>query len=227
MELSCREAFALSYLNVFEKFNVNVAPKYLEINRRLFHDILLMSAYTRQTKEESGGFVIRGKHGHIGVVAVQIGKDREINLYPSETLYSGEEYLGTYHAHPVTNTFSIADVATFLYDRNEKISLNSGDDNSINATIKTPQTIQISKEDISFLEKNFKQEDIAKLANIYHFLYYKGKSNSRILELQNDGMTTTEKEMFDDFVRNIRGLPRIPRTWVKKKPKVHQYLFSE
>lgn len=70
-------------------------PDKVEIPERLYNDLMMMIEYSVSNDNEAGGFLIKAKHGELGVVGEQFGKDREIVLEPNEELHEGEELLGT------------------------------------------------------------------------------------------------------------------------------------
>src|SRR5271157_5952265 len=107
------------------------------ISPRLLSMMQFLGQQNQSTDTETGAFVIKtglGMNGQVGVRLVNIlgGEDRGINLEPQENLLQGEEYLGTFHAHPITDTPSVHDFMTFLADPTEQIMLLMGSDNTVN-----------------------------------------------------------------------------------------------
>lgn len=122
----------------------------------------------------------------------------------------------THNTHPLTETFSPHDIATFLADPTERVSICYGADGVINLTIKTDETEGIGKEDITTLKEAYDQEEIPDLAMQYKFLYYRGQGN-RLEIFPPRGMPVNMVEQpLDEFVHGIMGEPNIPQAHAKK-----------
>ena len=188
-------------------------PGYLRLNKRLVNNCVLLHEYTIKEKQETAGFLIRALHGGIGVVNLLLGKGKSVDLEPEEALHEGETYVGTIHAHPSTNTFSVHDVATFLADPDEKISMNIGADGSLNILIKCDETEEISIDAIKQLKEAYEQDEISVIANTYKFLYYKGKGDKVNLVTPN---VRRGGAYLDEYVRDIKGASSLPHASIKK-----------
>jgi proteasome lid subunit RPN8/RPN11 len=199
-------------------------PDKIEIPERLYNDLMMMIEYSTSNDNEAGGFLIMAKHGEIGVVGEQLGKDREIVLEPNEQLHEGEKLLGTVHMHPVTPTASTGDVTGYMNDTDELVMVVVGADKSINVMIKTPVTAEGDYgEEIS---DNFEQEDMGMLAEGLGFIWYRGEesdrttlnlvtSNANGLELDVQEETWPVEDLLDAL--GIKGRDDIPETYSTKK----------
>src|SRR6266571_3660704 len=113
------------------------------LNPRLASMANFLGDFTRDTNIETGGFLIKTGIGmdtrSMGVRLINItrGEGREIFLEPTEILEAGEQYLGTFHCHPLTDMPSIHDVLTFLSDPTEQLSVVRGVDGNVNLLVKT------------------------------------------------------------------------------------------
>lgn len=197
--------------------NFMQVPKNVFITDRLYNDSMILYRLTSETKKESGGFLIIGSHGHLGVVSVMEGEGREIVLEPEEELFENEKYVGTFHVHPITKYPSTGDVTSFLGDEYEYVMMVVGEDGSINVCIKTPDTLL---GDFGEELEEYEQEQMKEIASEYKFLFYRG--NSTTLELQN---TVEEYEVVDETwgierlleELGIEGLPMYPEEYSVKK----------
>ena len=202
-------------------------PEYLRLNKRLGNNCVLLHEYTVKEKQETAGFLIRALHGGIGVVNLLLGKSKSVDLEPEERLHEGEAYLGTIHAHPQTDNFSVHDVATFLADPDEKISICIGADGSLNILIKCDETEEISIDGIKQLKEAYEQDEISDISSAYKFLYYKGKGDRVNLvyrgawgEVSPDPQTVGTRKSagadLDEYVRDIKGVSSLPHASIKK-----------
>jgi proteasome lid subunit RPN8/RPN11 len=199
-------------------------PKHLQVNERLMNDAMFMHSYTTKSEQESAGFLIRAKHGGIGVVSQVLGDDNSVELVPNEQLHEGEEYLGTIHTHPDTTTFSIWDVATFLADKNEKISMNVGGDGMVNCLVKTDGTQEITKQDIHEFRQSYDEDNIEEAADAHKFLYYRGKgSKLELVGASSNGKAST----LDDFVKDMKGTAQIPIPQLEHSREVNKSKASQ
>jgi uncharacterized Zn finger protein (UPF0148 family) len=199
-------------------------PDKIEIPERLYNDLMMMIEYSVSNDNEAGGFLIVAKHGELGVVGEQFGKDREIVLEPNEQLHEGESLIGTVHMHPVTPTASTGDVSGYLGDENEKVMVVVGQDKSINFFFKTPFTAEGDYgEEIS---DNFEQEDMDMLAEGLGFIWYRGEESDRTtLNLMSNTVDNVELNIVEDvwpvedLVKGlgIKGRPDIPEEYSTKK----------
>jgi len=210
-------------------------PDKVEIPERLFNDLMMMIEYSKTNDNEAGGFLIIAKHGDLGVVGEQFGKDREIVLEPNEQLHEGESLIGTVHMHPVTPTASTGDVTGYLNDKNEKVMVVVGADKSINFFFKVPDMTQEGDygDEIS---DNFEQSDMGMMAEGFGFIWYRGEESDRTeLHLMDNIIEDIEFDVLDeswpveDVVKalGIKGRPDIPEEYsTKKTPLRLQIPFS-
>ena len=185
-------------------------PKALLLNDRIVNDLSILAEYTIKLEKELGGYLIRNSNGNLGVMGLQKGEGRQVDVQPNEPLQGKEVYLGTQHFHPITDTFSIWDVGTFLANPKEFISGVTGANGDMNLLLKTSETQQIPLEAVPALDKMYKQSDIPKLADEYKFLYYKGKLSSKKLKIVNKQINSNGTMSVDEFTRAIKGLNEIP-----------------
>lgn len=200
-------------------------PDKIEIPERLFNDLMMMIEYSTTNDNEAGGFLIKAKHGELGVVGEQFGKDREIVLEPNEQLHEGEELIGTVHMHPVTPTASTGDVSGYLNDKNEKVMVVVGADKSINFFFKIPD-ITAEGDYGDEISENFEQEDMGLLAEGLGFIWYRGEESDRTtLNLMDNIVEDLEFEVLDETwpvekvvkALGIKGRPDIPEEYSTKK----------
>jgi len=209
-------------------------PDKVEIPERLYNDLMMMIEYSTTNDNEAGGFLIKAKHGDLGVVGEQFGKDREIVLEPNEQLHEGEELVGTVHMHPVTPTASTGDVAGYLNDENEKVMVVVGADKSINVFFKTSFTAEGDYGDE--ISDNFEQSDMGMLAEGLGFIWYRGEESDRtVLNIITNVVDDVELNVVDetwpieDLVKalGIKGVDQIPSEYsTKKTPLKLQIPFS-
>ena len=182
-------------------------PKTLKLNDRLMQGIRLLFDSTKKTQQETGGFLIRNAEGNIEIAGMMIGEDSSITLAPKEQIDEGEKFLGTIHVHHNTNYFSGQDIASFLADKNEKISMLIGNDASLRCLIKTSETELIPNEDIAGFKESYDMEDINGTARAHKFLHYFGNDGN----IKYQEKTSAENEVdLDSFTKPIKGLPQIP-----------------
>jgi len=209
-------------------------PDKVEIPERLYNDLMMMIEYSVSNDNEAGGFLIVAKHGELGVVGEQFGKDREIVLEPNEQLHEGEQLIGTVHMHPVTPTASTGDVGGYMNDENEKVMLVVGADKSINIMFKTDFTAEGDYGDE--ISENFEQEDMNLLAEGLGFIWYRGEESDRTtLNIVTNVVDNVELNIvnetwpIEDLVKalGIKGRPDIPEEYsTKKRPLRLQVPFS-
>jgi hypothetical protein len=199
-------------------------PEKIEIPERLYNDLMMMIEYSVSNDNEAGGFLIVAKHGEIGVVGEQFGKDREIVLEPNEQLHEGESLIGTVHMHPVTPTASTGDVSGYLNDENEKVMVVVGQDKSINFFFKTPFTTEGDFGDE--ISDNFEQSDMDMLAEGLGFIWYRGEESDRTtLNLMSNTVDNVELNIaedtwpVEDLIKGlgIKGADQIPEEYSTKK----------
>jgi hypothetical protein len=199
-------------------------PRYIKIQLRLYHDLKVMAEFAIETDKEVGGLLIKALHGHLGVIAEQFGKDREIMLKPNEQLYEAELYFGSTHSHPKTEFGSTSDIDTFLADETEQIMVVTGADNSINMYFKTKAT-KSGEYDVKAM--GYAQEDNIEIAEDFGYLFYRAEDDEEnILTLQNEKLLDEDIEVLDetwtverliDYL-GLEGLNFLPQSSMKKTP---------
>ena len=129
---------------------------------------------------------------------VDIGEDLSVSFKQTHELAPGEKIIGTWHAHPKTDTFSDYDIASFLHDDFERISIVSGAKGTINVLVKTPDTVQI--EDVrKWIEEN-QLLNLKDKGKMFKFLVFKGKTNN--LQLVT-GITDNPLQSLESLLRKI------------------------
>jgi hypothetical protein len=192
-------------------------PKTVKITDRLYNDIMILYKLTKETGKESGGMLIIGAHGHLGVVSLVEGEDKEIVLEPEEELFENERYVGTFHCHPITDLPSTGDVISYLEDEFEKVMIVCGEDKSVNMCVKTSKT---PVGDFSDELEEYEQEDMVEIADKYFFLFYRGYGTELTLQNEPKGFQSLPgvkdvEELLKDL--GIEGLPMYPEEYSTKK----------
>ena len=196
------------------------------LSPRMLAMIQFLGKQTQSTDTETGAFVIKtssGTNGETGVRLVNIvgGEDSAVNLEPQETLLQGEEYLGTFHAHPITDNPSVHDFMTFLADPTEQIMLLHGSDDTINLALKTPNTITITPDQIDAMKQEYEAwkdtDDKVALADKFKFGLYLGKDTE--LNRANTAMPETGKSIsLDELALGLHGANEFPQQTTRKVP---------
>jgi hypothetical protein len=196
------------------------------ISPRLLAMMQFLGQQTQSTDTETGAFVIKtglGMNGQVGVRLVNIvgGEDRAINLEPQENLLPGEEYLGTFHAHPITDTPSVHDFMTFLADPTEQIMLLMGSDSTVNLALKTPNTVQVPTDQIDQLKQEYADwkdtDDKIALADKFRFNLYQGKDNE-LSRANTDTPKTGKSIQLDELALGLHGANQFPQQTTRKNP---------
>lgn len=147
----------------------------LILNHVIEEQIQRIANFTKETGREFGALIIRNPD-EVRLEMVEIGKEQEVSFAQGRELKKGEKLVGTWHAHPKTDEPSNYDVATFLRDEWEKISIVSGAKGTINVMVKISETIKI-EDAKAWIEKNailsFKEK-----GKKFKFLIFRGKSNN-------------------------------------------------
>lgn len=191
-------------------------PEKITITKRLFNDIQILYSLTKEKGKESGGLLILGAHGHMGVVSLMEGQEREIILEPEEELFESERYLGSLHVHPITSLPSTGDVISFLEDEYELVMIVIGEDTTINMCIKTPKTKLGEFPEID--ERG--QEEIKEIASEYGFLFYTGKDLTLKLENKIEGYDVVSETWEVEKLLSalgLEGLEMFPEEYSTKK----------
>jgi hypothetical protein len=208
-----------SLQNVFFDFTCeNCENKFYASGRLIVNEILedqmdRFAEFTHKTGYEFGALIMRRDDGNIVLDMVVIGEDREVEMTPTHELRPDEEILGTWHSHPYTDVPSHWDIATFLKDDWEKLSMVAGAEGNFNVMIKTQESIKVT--DIaSFVQENEKVKPVD-LANRYNFLYYRGRADG--LKLVSDD--TIESTSLEELFKQVSGVKEIKEKIKKTKRK--------
>jgi hypothetical protein len=193
------------------------------LSDRLYGDMKAVADLATADDGEVGGFLIKTGVGvtnrSIGVrlVNLVIGNGRSIVLEPQEELEPGEEYIGTFHSHPVTPVPSVHDVLTFLADPNEKCSIVRGVDGTINLKVKTEQTRLLGPEMVEPLKQRYPKGDdgMSALVRDFNFLFYQGKDDTLTRAYSEPGTGTIS---LDELSLGIHGAEKFPES-TKKRPQ--------
>ena len=177
----------------------------LVLNQILEEQIKRVANFTKETGKEFGALIIRTEDG-LRLDMIDIGEDLSVELAPTHELGEDEELLGTWHSHPLSDTFSWWDVATFRRDNWEQISCVSGAKGTLTIMIKTPETIPLKPEEVKDWVKKCQKEDpeLKDISKKYKFLLFRG-TPGELKEISGDAPTMTLEEL----VGNVRGKKNI------------------
>src|SRR3989442_9007204 len=212
------------------------------LSNRLYAMVTFLGGMTTQENVETGGFLVKtgvGMSGQIGVRMVNLvkGEGRAIVLEPQEKLEPGEEYLGTFHSHPLTEVPSIHDVLSFLADPTEQISIVHGVSGTINLMLKKPDTKTISPQileqmkaqyEIAIQAQGIPKQDPAKMTVLVRdlgFMYFTGTGPQlqRTFEIE---PVPNQAISLDEIAYGIRGTNQLPDS-SKKTPNKKEPGLSE
>lgn len=147
----------------------------LVLNHVIEDQILRISNFTKETGREFGALIIKNPD-EVRLEMVEIGEEHEVSFNQTRELKKGESVVGSWHAHPTTNEPSNYDVATFLRDEWEKISIVSGAKGTITVMVTAKETVKV--EDVKvWIEKNA-SSSLKKKGEEFKFLIFRGKSNN-------------------------------------------------
>lgn len=159
-----------------------VVPSKLIFSDILEEQIQRIGNFTKQTKKEFGAFLIKTKDG-ILMDMVEIGEDLSVSFKQTHELKEGEKIVGTVHFHPISETFSDWDIATFLFNDFEKISIVGGAKGTITVMVKLPETVKV-KEIKEWVKEN-SGLSLKEKAKNYKFGVYRGRVNNLQLISEN------------------------------------------
>ena len=148
----------------------------LILNEVLEEQFQKIYKFTKTTKKEFGALLVKTPEG-IRMDMLDIGEDTSVTFKETKKYRKDEKVIGSIHIHPVSDEFSGWDIATFLRDDWEKISVVIGVKGTINVAVKTDKTPSLGKGKIKeWIEEN---EDLSLIekAEKYEFLLFKGKVN--------------------------------------------------
>ncbi len=177
----------------------------LLVNEILSDQLERISNFTRETKREFGALIMRNSKG-IVLDFIQIGENTSIELTPTRELQDGEEILGTFHAHPITDQPSCWDLGTYLRDAFEKVSIVAGSKGHMTVMVKTEETVSITNDQLREWEKACQKEngDLRKIGETHKFLVYRGLPSELKLISGEENTATLEA-----LLKNVRGLQNI------------------
>lgn len=179
----------------------------LIVNEVFQDQIQRFSEMTQKSGKEVGGLLMRTKDGIVVMDMEQMGEERMVQMSPTRKLQKGEEILGTWHAHPITDTPSFWDIGTFLHDDWERISCVSGAEGTLTVMVKTDATEGLSEEvEVGKWAEEHRgaETPLEELGKKHGFLVYKGPPDKLKLVSGKEGSTTLEK-----LVKGVRGVKRV------------------
>ena len=213
------------------------------LSTRLLAMIQFLGQMTTQENVETGAFLVKtgvGMSGQIGVRMVNLvkGEGRAIVLEPQEKLEPGEEYLGTFHSHPMTEVPSIHDVLSFLADPTEQISIVHGVSGTINLMLKKPETRLINPQELEQMKMQYEiklqsqgipKQDPAKMTTLvrdFRFMYFTGRESvlQRTFEIE---QIPANPISLDEIAYGIRGSAQFPDASKKRPTKKDPTGLSE
>jgi len=179
----------------------------LIVNEILQDQIKRFSEMTKKSGKEVGGLLVRNKDGVVVMDMEQMGEDRSVSMEPTRKLQPGEEILGTWHSHPISDKPSYWDVATFLRDKWEKISCVSGAEGTLTVMVKTDKTTQLPGEEVGRWEEEHREKEtpLEELGEKYAFLVYQGPPDKLQL-ISGDKKTTVTLEK---LIKGVKGVKRL------------------
>ena len=131
--------------------------------------------FTHVTDKEFGALLVKTPEG-IRLDMIDVGEHLSVVFKKTKEYREDEKVIGTIHCHPITDIPSDWDIATFLRDDWEKISIVVGVDGTINVMVKTNDTLVIDNVE-KWVEDN-KDVPFNEKANKYQFLIFRGKVNN-------------------------------------------------
>lgn len=193
------------------------------LSDRLFGYIKFLGDMTSVDQQETGGFLIKTGVGmsprSVGVRLVNLvrGEGKEIFLEAQENLEPGEEYLGTFHSHPLTDVPSIHDVLTFLSDPTEQVSIVRGVSGTINLMVKKPETRPLDPTQIETLKPQYQKGDMTSLVRDFGFMFFQGQDANLVRAFEIQPVPTDQAVSLDELSYGITGTQTFPEQ-SKKMP---------
>ena len=179
--------------------DIEEIPQRVELSEKLIKQISGLYKKTENKDIEYGALILR-KDEKIYLGFEQQGKAHEIVLKEPDKLDKGEELLGTVHTHPLTDTPSPWDIATFLVNGFEKSSIIVGSSGNINLIIKNKDTKKLETDNLRKWANSNSNISSYELAEKYKFLYYEGPYNGLVLKV---GKSDIIEENLDEVLKNI------------------------
>ena len=165
----------------------------LILNEVLEEQCQKIHKFTMTTKKEFGGLLVKTPEG-IRIDMIDIGEDLSVTFKKTKEYRADEKIVGTIHAHPITDIPSDWDIATFLRDDFEKISVVVGSEGTVNVMVKTKDTVKIAQDGVQKWVQDNQNVSFTEKANAYRFLLFRGKVNNLKLCGGASNMTVTSLE---------------------------------
>lgn len=165
----------------------------LILNSIIEDQITRIYEFTHETKREFGAIVLRTSRG-VCLDFTQVGEEYSVNFTLTRPLQSDEEILGSIHCHPITDTFSPWDLATFLGPNKwEKVSMVVGANGTLSIAIKTPETRIVKNCVLATEEWQREGKTTFDLSKEFGFLLYVGPPDNLTLMNGEAGSTSLDK----------------------------------
>lgn len=147
----------------------------LILNHVIEDQILRIANFTKKTGREFGALIIKNSD-EVRLEMVEIGEKHEVSFNQTRELKKGESIVGTWHCHPNSDLPSNWDIASFLRDDWEKISIVSGAKGTITVMVATSEMVKVENVK-TWIEKNGSLT-LKKKGEKFKFLIFRGKSNN-------------------------------------------------
>jgi len=164
------------------------------LNEVLEEELQKIYKFTKVTDKEFGALLVKTPEG-IRMDMLDIGEDMSVTFKKTKEYRKDEKVVGSVHSHPISSEPSDWDVATFLRDDWEMISIVVGAEGTINVMVKTQDTLVLGEEDLNgWIERN-RGVSLIEKANVHRFLFFKGKVNNLRLfgGVSSQSMTSLER----------------------------------
>lgn len=165
----------------------------LILNEVFEEQVQKIHKFTKVTEKEFGGLLVKTPEG-IRIDMIDIGEHLSVTFKRTKEYREDEEIVGTLHCHPITSKPSNWDIATFLRDPWEKISIVVGNEGTINVMVKNKNTLQIGENDVNKWVTDNETLTLSEKANKYGFLLFRGKVNNLKLCGGSSNMSITSLE---------------------------------
>ncbi len=153
------------------------ADSSLILNDVFEEQIQKIHKFTSITDKEFGALLVKTPEG-IRLDMLDIGEHLSVQFRRTKEYRKDESVIGSVHCHPISSIPSDFDIATFLRDNWEKISIVVGADSSINVMVKTNNTIELSNINLSDWVEENKDLSIEQKTEKFQFLLFKGRVNN-------------------------------------------------
>jgi len=156
--------------------------------------------FTMKTEKEFGALLVKTPEG-IRMDMIEVGENTSVDIKKGCKYRKNEKIIGSVHAHPYSDEFSCYDIATFLRDDWEKISVVVGSKGTICVMVKTESTISIKHEEITaWIDKN-RGISLIEKAEKNKFLLFIGKVNNLRLVAGASNFAVTSLESLLKYVK--------------------------